>query len=407
MPVCPKCGESGYGVFCGKCGERFTDTDERRTGVYSSNNKTAPGSSVRGTADAYEYREKKRTRLLRDVLISVSVMIVLIVVGLFAFRMYVSNKKEEVNTAVKLAETSFKENNYELALRQLSDVKSNKYYNENKQALLIEGKSNMELKKYDEAVDCFEKALEIENDDEAILNLAVCYARLGQSEKALDTIEKTEEKTDAKAYIEGEIYSRENKFDLAEESFIKVKENTKDEGLKRNAYISLANLYKERRHEDKDNFTYLNKQIEIMEEAVRELKAEDDLVLTEMLGEAYFTAKYYDLALNKFNRLLELGYERTHIYVNIAIIHQQTGNLKEAENVLLDMRDKYPEEYTCYEQLAFVYLDMESEKQQNKRDYSKVVKNYELAKKYVDSQNESKLLPLENAIEELREKGWI
>jgi len=41
------------------------------------------------------------------------------------------------------------------------------------------------------------------------------------------------------------------------------------------------------------------------------------------------------------------------------------------------------------------------------RDYSLVVDNYEMAKKYVDSQDENELVQLERKIEELEDGGWI
>ena len=383
MYRCSVCGKSSPGPYCGVCGGK----------CFLKENK--------------EIKSRKKTRILRDILITFTISITIIIGGLFVYKTYTENLKNEVSKAVEIAEETYKKMEYSVALSQLNDVKENKYYDENEKALRLEGKIHMELKDYEKAAECFEKSLDIKHDDDTVLNLAVSYARAGRSEKALNSMKKINDKKDAKAYIEGEIYCNKDDFILAEESFRKVIKITNDEGIKRNAYISLANMYKERRHDEKEGFPYLNKQIEILEEAVRELKAEDDIVITEMMGEAYFTAKNYDLSLIKFNRLLELGYERAYIYRNIAIIHQQTGNYKEAEKVLLEMRGKYPEDYTCYEQLAYLYLHKEGEKPQNERDYSKVEENYNLAKKYVDSKNKSELIPLENAIKELEEKGWL
>ena len=400
---CPECKKECKTPYCTKCGTKCTEKKEEYKG--SSNYKVS--EEKKHTETKKDKETVKNNTLLRNLLISVSIAIIIMVAGVFGFRMYISNLEDEVNTAVNLAEESFNEKNYEMALNQLADVKDNRYYEQNEKALLIEGKSLMELKNYEDAASCFEKALFISDNDEAVLNLAVCYAREGKSEKALDVIENTKQKTDVKKYIEGEIYLKEKDDDKAEQKFREVIDNTDDEGLKRNSYIQLATLYREKRHEDKENFTYLNKQIEIMEEAVKVLHAEDDIVLTEMMAEAYYTAMYYDLSLNKFNRLLELGYERPYIYVNIAVIHQQIGNYDEAEETLIDMRSKFPEDYSCYLHLGLLYIDIEGEKAQENRDYSKVVKNYELAQKYVDDSHESELIPLENAIEELEDKGWL
>ena len=99
---------------------------------------------------------------------------------------------------------------------------------------------------------------------------------------------------------------------------------------------------------------------------------------------------------NKFQKLLEKG--------NINICNEE---YYEAERVLLEMKKLYPEDYTCYMQLAYVYIEMENQKDQDLRDYSAAVENYELAKRYVGSESSTDFAMLENAIEDLKEKGWI
>lgn len=289
----------------------------------------------------------------------------------------------------------------------MESLKTNPYYDESQDALYLEGMAYMGLEDYESAIVCFEKALECADSDEVAADLAVCYAKNGNESKALRVLDKLNPTKDFVRYIEAEIFHKKGNYQEAESGFRDAIDLTKDDNLKLKAYIELARLYKERRHEDKDTYYYLNKQIDIMEEAVRELGFEDDLTLTEMMAEAYFTAREYELSVIKFSRLLELGYDRAYIYRNIAIIHQQTDNLEAAEEVLLEMKKKYPEDSTCYIQLAFVYMDMESRKPQSSRNYYKVVENYELAKKYSTSDNQSELVQLERSIDELKRKGWI
>ncbi len=116
----------------------------------------------------------------------------------------------------------------------------------------------------------------------------------------------------------------------------------------------------------------------------------------------------YEQSISMFSKLLDLGYDRAYIYRNISIIYQQLGDLNQAENVLVDMKEKYSDDYRCYLQLAYIYLDMESQKEEYDRNYSKVLQNYDLAIQFASEGNStSDIIPLTNKIEELKIKGWI
>jgi len=376
-----QCGAENYEgtKFCRNCGREL-----------SENNRKA-GSKNTGI----------------KILTIATIAIIVVSVCVIVFSLMSSNSKAEFAQDLAEAETYFDNGEYVECIKTLDLMKSNSNFKKSQEALLLEAKSHMELEEYDEAIASFKRALDIGDSSEGYANLAVCYAKKGDSDSAFEVLNNLYNRNDIRHYIQAEIYLSKNNIDKAEKEFYLAIENAHDESIKRNAYISMARMYKNERHEDKNNYHYLKKQIDIMEEAVRELQNEDDLTITEMMGEAYFTSKEYNLALIKFNRLLQLGYERDYIYRNIAIIHQQMGELSEAENVLLEMKRLYPENYQCYLQLAFVYLEMESQKENDLRDYSLVVDNYEMAKKYVDSQDENELVQLERKIEELEDGGWI
>lgn len=162
------------------------------------------------------------------------------------------------------------------------------------------------------------------------------------------------------------------------------------------------------RHTDRDKWTAINKQIDILERAVKDLKNEDNLIITEAMAEVYFTAKKYDLSVQKFKRLIELGYERAYIYRNIAIIYQQIGDFDEAEDTLITMKEKYPDNYQCYMQLAYLHMDIEGTKAESNRNYSKVLEYYNQAVQFApNGKNTSDIQQLTAKINELRTKGWL
>lgn len=428
---CPNCGISTTqnNRFCDNCGFELTlakpDITPKIVGKISPNiideksfeptfgaeeteTNGLPRLTLSGMPEAPRVQsaimeKRKKHRKLLYIVIAVFVALAIAVSGM---TLYFYCQKNDLKSSIVGIQTEFNKNNFEYCLDKLESLKSNRFYKKSSKALAIEGKSHMELGDYESAIIAFNDLLKIKNDEETYINLSVCYAKNGNSNMALKTLDNIFGRKDVGHFVKGEIHFKEKEYNTAEVLFENVISETKDDDLKRRSYLELAYIYKEQRHKDIETYFYLNKQIEVMEEAVRELKIEDDLTFTEMMAEAYFTAMKYDLSVQKFSRLLELGYEKPYIYNNIAIIHQQTGNLKQAENILVEMRSKYPEDVNCYIRLAFLYMDMEAQKSNEDRDYSKVYSNYELAKKYASSPNDSDLIQLENSVDELKRKGW-
>ena len=162
-------------------------------------------------------------------------------------------------------------------------------------------------------------------------------------------------------YINCEIDEAPNNISSAISGYKNIINTTKNENIKSECYISIANIYKNR-----NNF---NEEINILIEATNNLQGGSNLVVKEMLGEAYYKNGEYTSSANIFNELLEVGYTRPYIYLDIAYAYQQSGDLVSAENVLIQMEEKYPSEYRCYVQLAYVYIESEGYKSEESRDY--------------------------------------
>lgn len=262
---------------------------------------------------------------------------------------------------------------------------------------------------YEQALIYIEKAYESETyNEDYTRDLAVCYAKCGDIEKAdelLKTIPVGGDSDDILNFIKGQILLAKDKPYDAITNFKKVIAITDDEELKKRAYIEASYIYKDLRHDDEDA---LDHEIELLEEAVKVLDAEDDMILTECMAEAYFTAQQYDLALIKFNRLLELGYARPHIYTNLAIIYHQTGDFNNAMSILEAMREKYPDNYQCYLRFTYLYIDIELSKPESNRNYSKAVENYKLTVKFApEGKNTQDIIPLNALMRDLKDGGWI
>ena len=66
---------------------------------------------------------------------------------------------------------------------------------------------------------------------------------------------------------------------------------------------------------------------------------------------------------------------------NMAVINQTLGNYEEAEEVLLDMIDIYPEDYRGYMYLTLLYTEIQNRISIEKRDYSAIFEYYDRAEK--------------------------
>ena len=184
------------------------------------------------------------------------------------------------------------------------------------------------------AIEYFSKTVDLASQDENYndrinefkADLAKAYVKDNQIEKAQEIINSIPDGNDDYInYINCEIDEASNNISSAISGYKNIINTTKNENIKSECYISIANI---------------------------------------------------------FNELLEAGYTRPYIYLDIAYAYQQSGDLVSAENVLIQMEEKYPSEYRCYVQLAYVYIESEGNKSEESRDYQKVIDNYNLAVQY-------------------------
>lgn len=273
----------------------------------------------------------------------------------------------------------------------------------------LKGTIYYEQGNYEEALFYLERAVSAAPyHTDYMRDLAVCNAKLGDISKARDILDQIViigTTDDVLEFVNAQVMLAEGNRDKAIEHFNNAIGITGEHAIKRKAYLELSDIYKDSRHSIEGS---LQQQISILEQAVRDLKDEDDIIIAEMLAEAYFTAQRYEDSIEKFSKLLDIGYARPYIYANIAIIYQQIGDYYSAEETLKEMLAKYPDDYRCYLRFAFLYLDMEGEKPESQRDYKKVVDNYDLAVRFSQQgANNPDLVPLRNKIAELKDKGWI
>lgn len=318
--------------------------------------------------------------------------------------------KNRADSYLGQAKILLNKNEYEKCMIYLDEIYNNvKDMSKNAQYFYLKGSAHYDNDEYENAALNFEKAmlLDTSNIDYA-RDLAVSKVKLGQIEYGKNIIETVMNKgnyEDSVYYINGEIALKQGNLYEAIQSFENIIDITKDNVIKKKAYIALSDIYKENR--DIIDGAISN-QIQILKNAMMDLNNPNDIFMIEALAEAYYANKNNSNSAEQFNRLLELGYERSYIYRNLAIIYQENGNLSDAENILLRMKEKYPDDYTAYLQLAWVYLEKEGKKYEFSRNYDKVLEYHNLAIKFApQGESSADIMQLSNKINELRIKGWI
>ena len=149
--------------------------------------------------------------------------------------------------------------------------------------------------KYNEAIDSFSSVLETEGDNAEIYNnIGLCYANLGDDEKA-------------------------------EKNYLKSQEiNPKLPQV----YINLADIY----YKQKD----MGSGIELMSQGIYEIP--DNLVFRHYLARFYMEDAKLDLAIDELEKILEKQPENYDVYYDLARVHFELGNyalaIENFENVL-------------------------------------------------------------------------
>lgn len=307
------------------------------------------------------------------------------------------------------AQLLIKKGNYDECISYLTNIAGSMHsLPNNAMYMYLMGSAYFENGDYSNAGGYLQRATELDPSEVTYArDTAVCFAKLGDYNKAQEFLNSITGRGDDALvyYINGQISDAKNEYNSALSYYDQTIESSSDEELTKKAFISKSDIYKKLRSSDP---SALSKQIQTLETALSTIDNKDDIILTEQLAEAYFSDNNYNASIEKFRKLLDMGYDRAYIYRNIAIIYQQMNDLSSAENILLDMQEKYPDNYQCYLQLAYVYMESEGNKPESSRNYSTVLENYNKAVQFApDGANTSDIIPLTSKINELRQKGWL
>lgn len=262
------------------------------------------------------------------------------------------------------------------------------------------------------ALDKFKAANELQPDNALYMRYLVrAHAAVGDMEQANAVFDQIKAVSDdaSTAFVYAGILEAQGRVEEAVTEYKRCINSGTDESISIAAYRELAGLYQEHRASDPN---VVDKEIEVLMTMQRAFPNQEEAFVWERLGEAYFArgtisgnAEDFENSITSFQNLVSLGYARASTYLNIAIVQQRVTDYKAAENTLLDMMDRYPNNADACVQMAFLVAEREGKKTQNQRDYDAVVEYYDMAVAKGASGNN--LQRLEGIVADLISGGWI
>ncbi|MCM1044740.1 MAG: protein kinase [Candidatus Gastranaerophilales bacterium] len=277
----------------------------------------------------------------------------------------------------------------------------------------IVGNAYFEKEDYPNAKNLFEYAIEYNNKNGLYYrDYAITLAKMGQIEAAKTQLERGIEMGIAQDSIymaQGEIAHVKGLYEEAAEYLTQTITTTADEQMKKRAILLCVSAYKAMGGDA------VNREITLLEQNKDQFAGSGNLVMTEYLADAYArkaqmddAEEYYQKALDLFQVIYDDGYVTYQLQQNMAILYESMDRFDEAESLLLQMAEEYPERYEVYKRLAYLEADVQQTKENADRDYVQMQLYYERAlEKYSGKEQDLEMDMLDGMMQELKDGGWI
>ena len=319
-----------------------------------------------------------------------------------AYRMYSMKQYEKMTDYVKEILT--------LDLEGTEEIEGDLYY--------IYAESYFQMEDYKNAKDYYKVASYIKKDNPSLYRdyaISLVYINeIDEAKKVLDTaIQNGMGQADV-YMVQGEIERLSGNLEKAVEYFENVLKEDINEYLRQRAYVILSKTL-----EEIGTAEALQKNADYLSKAVKELSAENLVLIYEQLSQTYITLgelkkdnTYYEKAIEIFEKIKENSWDTYLTHNNVIILSQRLGKLEQAEEWLKDMLSKYPTNYITYIRGAYLEIEKQNTKANEERDYTEFVKYYNVANQYFKEQTKGnitngELQVLDNAYQQIVSGGWI
>lgn len=284
--------------------------------------------------------------------------------------------------------------------------------------LYLAASSYFEKEDYESAIKLYEEAIETDGSDpDNYRDLAIAYARSGDTDKAQMVLEKAINQglDDSGLYlVRGEIAGADQKYNDAIDDYLKVLELSGDEDIIARAGILCARAYVQL--DDYKNADLIL--TDVFERvsgkwSVRVMRENAQICLKYLeknCGEDF--TEWISKADECYTYLLDHSQATSSDYINLSYIKNMNGETDKALEIMTLAAELYPEDYRIPMRQAEYCMILQGSLLEDERDYSKVLEYYEKAKNLYDKvkvsgDSDDEMQRLENDIEELYALGWL
>ena len=229
---------------------------------------------------------------------------------------------------------------------------------------------------YDRALSCYELAAYFCPEEAAYQrDLAVCYARLGYQEQARQAVSVLQGMAAQPGDTElaaGEIAYAAGDYQLALDQLSQAASLSEDHTVISRASIQAAQCC--RRLGD----GWIDQEVSLLEEAVRRLDTSENGAHLQLLSETLIRLAgldesrrqaSYEEALSCLEELINRGQATFAVRQNAALVLEYLDRFDEAEALLLQLQQDFPQDYRPPMRLALLYADWEGTKAPELRSY--------------------------------------
>lgn len=279
----------------------------------------------------------------------------------------------------------------------------------------VVGNAYFETQDYANAAKLFEQALKHYTENGLYYrDYAITLAKMSQiesAEEALETGIALGLGQDSIYMAQGEIAHVKGQYETALECLRQTIATTDDMQMKERAIFLCTDVYKSM------GDGAVDEEIALLEQYAGQFGSGGNLAMMEYLAEAY-TRKAkadetqaeacYHKALTLLLSVYDQGYVTYQMQENIAILYESLKEFDQAEELLLEIAESYPERYEVYKRLAFLEADKQQEKENPDRDYQQLLAYYEQALEwYSGEEQDTEMEMLEVMMQEIRDGGWL
>ncbi len=235
---------------------------------------------------------------------------------------------------------------------------------------------------------------------------AITLARLGDTDAAKKELQKAEQLNLDEVSVNllnGEINYADKKYNTAVEYFMAVISGSDDEYMRYRAYHSIDEIYK-----IKGDF---QASVTLLEDCLNKIPLNNVAEMKERLADSYYRNGNNRKAIEIFEELAETN-STYNLSQNLVILYQYENEFAKAETLLNEMQKNYPDDYRVAMQQAFLETDIQSQLENEKRDYSKTLEYYNKArelymKNVKPGETDAQMQQLDVIIQQLKDNKWI